>query len=90
MGWSRGQGCFKTIDGVMKVIIDTKEKTFEITGWVTIPELTDFVDKHGFGEYIMKFNETPEATITNIRKGMGVDRITYSDGSERDIVTIGT
>ena len=41
----------------MKVIIDTEEKTFKIVGWVTIPELTEFVDKHGFGEYIMKFND---------------------------------
>lgn len=41
----------------MKVIIDTKEKTFEIIGLVTIPDLAEFVDKHGFGEYIMKFNE---------------------------------
>lgn len=41
----------------MKVVIDTEEKTFKIVGWVTIPGPTEFVDKHGFGEYIMKFNE---------------------------------
>lgn len=41
----------------MKVIIDTEEKTFKIVGWVTIPELTEFAEKHGFGDYIMKFGD---------------------------------
>ena len=53
----------------MKVIIDTEEKTFKIIGWVTIPELTEFVDKHGFGEYVMKLGDSTaynaDKVITN-------------------------
>ena len=80
----------------MKVIIDAKEKTFKIIGWVTIPELTEFVDKHGFGEYIMKFEDSDvhdaDKVITNddelpngpVRRTeyRGGELLTFSNGEE--------
>jgi hypothetical protein len=41
----------------MKVLIDTDNKYFSILDPVTIPDLTEFVNKHGFGDYIMRFED---------------------------------
>jgi len=37
----------------MKVIIDTDKKTIKIIGLTTIPELVNFTEQHGLGDYIL-------------------------------------
>ena len=50
----------------MKVIIDTDKQTIKIKGDIDIMELSNFIEWHGFGDYVMIDDDPDDGLDTRL------------------------